>query len=79
MGFANRICEGTEQILPAFYFHLSLLSPLAAIHRKNVRAGSGEGMSIVFKKPFRGGFNGDEIHCLLRLRREGIPERLSRS
>ena len=39
----------------------------------------GEGIGIVFKKPFRGDFNGDEIHCLLRLRREGSPERLSRS
>ncbi len=40
---------------------------------------SGQGTTIFLSKQFRDVFNGDEIHCLRRLRREGSPERLSRS
>lgn len=40
---------------------------------------SRSGDYLPLSKTFEGAFSGGEIHCLLRLRREGFPERLSRS
>ena len=37
------------------------------------------GRTYISMKTIRGAFYGGEIHGLRRLRREGIPERLSRS
>ena len=63
--WSNTHCPNAVYWLELFDFQLSVTSDFA--------------MYIHVAVHFKSGFSGGEIHDLRRLRREGFPERLSRS